>query len=101
MRYCNTIKNALLQSFPTGAIQNVMAKKVEKGTEVFIPQYKVFGKVVEVADDGTITKVKIETPLGEEIVETARLVVEIVRLVKGLWSALKSVFSEFAGLFKR
>lgn len=73
-------------------------RSVSVGDEVYLPKYKAFGEVREIMPDGTISKVAIQTPRGEMIVNTLNLVVRIAMILESLVPVLKrlwqSIFSK-------
>lgn len=62
------------------------------GDEVYVKKYKVIGEVREVLPNGRISKVAIQTPRGEQIIDTINLIVKIVLILDGLIPTIRRMF---------
>ena len=79
---------------------NNIKLNIKKGDKVYIKELDQFGIVEEVTPTGLVTKVRVKTPTGEEVINTLHLAVTIARIVeKGLLPALRAIVIEIKSWF--
>lgn len=72
----------------------------KKGDKVYIQDIEQFGIVEEVTPTGLVSKVKIKTPTGEEVINTLHLVVTIANIIqKGILPIIKAMIVEIRSWF--
>jgi len=67
---------------------------MKKGTKVYIKELKQVGTVEDVAPNGAVQTVKVETPEGPKVVEVLEKGFQILTL-------LRAIFELFLNFFKK
>lgn len=67
---------------------------MKKGTKVFIKELNQIGIIESLAPDGSIEKVKIQTPEGEKVIEILNKGYKIISLIKAIWELLLNFFKK-------
>lgn len=76
-------------------------RNIQIGDEVYISDLRQFGTVQEITPSGRISKVKITTGDGDQIINTLTMIVTIARLIEtGLLPIIKAIYLEIKSWFK-